>query len=152
MRGSEKVVVGQERMAYNFVYTFKNKVENEPWVTEIRSLPKGIAALPAVFKLMVKYEKGHPRLVCKIKTLTKDVPFGVLMRALGLQNDLQIFNCVCERDVGDLSPVDVEDAKGLMEVIRYSLEQVTMYTENDCLTLLGGLIEKLRGVDTETKI
>lgn len=33
VRGSEKVVVGQERMAYNFVYTFKNKIENEPWVT-----------------------------------------------------------------------------------------------------------------------
>jgi len=27
IRGSEKVVVGQERMAYNFVYTFKTKVE-----------------------------------------------------------------------------------------------------------------------------
>ena len=26
VRGSEKVVVGQERMAYNFVYTFKNKI------------------------------------------------------------------------------------------------------------------------------
>jgi DNA-directed RNA polymerase II subunit RPB2 len=25
VRGSEKVVVGQERMAFNFVYTFKNK-------------------------------------------------------------------------------------------------------------------------------
>lgn len=28
IRGSEKVVVGQERMAYNFIYTFKTKVES----------------------------------------------------------------------------------------------------------------------------
>ena len=33
VRGSEKVVVGQERMAYNFVYTFKTKIESEPWIT-----------------------------------------------------------------------------------------------------------------------
>jgi hypothetical protein len=33
VRGSEKVVVGQERMAFNFVYTFKTKFESEPWVT-----------------------------------------------------------------------------------------------------------------------
>ena len=26
VKGSEKVVVGQERMAYNFVYTFKSKI------------------------------------------------------------------------------------------------------------------------------
>ena len=33
MRGSEKVIVGQERMAYNFVYTFKSKDEKNPWVS-----------------------------------------------------------------------------------------------------------------------
>lgn len=33
VKGSEKVVVAQERMAYNFVYTFKNKEANFPWVT-----------------------------------------------------------------------------------------------------------------------
>lgn len=33
VKGSEKVVVAQERMAFNFVYTFKNKEANYPWVT-----------------------------------------------------------------------------------------------------------------------
>ena len=33
VKGSEKVVVAQERMAHNFVYTFKNKEANYPWVT-----------------------------------------------------------------------------------------------------------------------
>ena len=33
LKGSEKVIVGQERMAYNFVYTFKSKDEKNPWVS-----------------------------------------------------------------------------------------------------------------------
>ena len=34
IRGSEKVVVAQERMAFNFIYTFKNsKDANYPWQT-----------------------------------------------------------------------------------------------------------------------
>lgn len=33
LRGSEKVIVGQERMAYNFVYTFKSKDDKNPWVS-----------------------------------------------------------------------------------------------------------------------
>ena len=57
MKGSEKVVVAQERMAFNFVYTFKNKEASVPWVTEIRSVRKGIATLPAIFKILVKIEK-----------------------------------------------------------------------------------------------
>lgn len=71
-------------------------------MTEIRSLPKGIGALPAVFKLAVKYDRGKPRLVCKIKNVNKDIPFVVLMRALGIQTDLKIFNCVCEKNITDL--------------------------------------------------
>jgi DNA-directed RNA polymerase beta subunit len=64
-------------------------------VTEIRSLPKGIGALPAVFKLLVKYEKGAPKILVRMKNVTKDLPLGVLLRALGLQTDLQIFQCIC---------------------------------------------------------
>ena len=72
IRGSEKVVVGQERMAYNFVYTFKSKDDKNPWVSEIRSVPKGVSALPAIFKVGIKIDlKGIPRIVCKMKYVNK---------------------------------------------------------------------------------
>ena len=57
-------------------------------------MPKGIAALPAVFKLIVKYDKNIPRIHCRIKTITKDIPLAVLLRALGISNDFEIINCV----------------------------------------------------------
>ena len=94
VRGSEKVVVGQERMAFNFVYTFKTKEESTPWITEIRSLPKGIAALPAVFKLIVKVDKGAPRIYCRMKTVTKDIPLAIVLRALGIVSDFDIIDCI----------------------------------------------------------
>jgi DNA-directed RNA polymerase beta subunit len=58
-------------------------------------LPKGIGSLPAVFKLFIKIDKGKPRIMCKIKNVNKDIPFVILMRALGIQTDLKVFNCVC---------------------------------------------------------
>jgi len=81
-------------MAFNFVYTFKTKEESTPWITEIRSVPKGIAALPAVFKLIVKVDKGAPRIYCRIKTVTRDIPLAIVMRALGIVSDFEIIDCI----------------------------------------------------------
>lgn len=67
IKGSEKVVVGQERMAFNFVYTFKSKDIKNPWVSEIRSMPKGVASLPSIFKTQIKIDKGIPLIRCKVK-------------------------------------------------------------------------------------
>lgn len=59
-------------MAYNFVYTFKSKDEKNPWVSEIRSVPKGVSSLPAIFKVAIKIDnKGLPRIVCRMKYVNK---------------------------------------------------------------------------------
>jgi DNA-directed RNA polymerase beta subunit len=116
-------------------------------------LPKGIGALPAVFKLVIKYEKGAPRIVCRIKTVTKDIPLGVLMRALGLQNDMQMFQCICEKSIMGLAPFEFEELKGMIEIIRFSIEQVTMVKQEECLALIGKYIEKLKVQDaTDTMV
>jgi hypothetical protein len=36
---------------------------------------------------MVKYDKNTPKIQCRIKTITKDIPLGILLRALGIQSD-----------------------------------------------------------------
>lgn len=135
-------------MAFNFVYTFKNKEANQPWVTEIRSLPKGISALPSVFKLVVKYDKGIPRILCRIKTLTKDIPLGLVLRALGMQTDLQIIQSVCDKIV-DLSEEEQEDIKGMLEIMRYSIEHTALIKQNDCLAMIGKQIDKIKHVTGE---
>ena len=105
-------------MAFNFVYTFKTKEELAPWVTEIRSVPKGIAALPAVFKLVVKVDKGAPRIYCRIKTVTKDIPLAIVLRALGLSSDFEIIDCIVnmsqEHTEEGIEDEEEEEMKGIL--------------------------------------
>jgi DNA-directed RNA polymerase beta subunit len=49
---------------------------------------KGIATLPAIFKIIVKIDKGKPKIMCRIKTVTKDIPLAIVLRALGITSDL----------------------------------------------------------------
>jgi DNA-directed RNA polymerase II subunit RPB2 len=42
LKGSEKVTVGQERIAFNAIYTFKTKEVTFPYIAEIRSRKRGI--------------------------------------------------------------------------------------------------------------
>jgi len=121
------VVVGQERMAFNFVYTFKSKDEKNPWVSEIRSMPKGVASLPSIFKIMIKIDKGSPVVLCRVKYVEKDLSIGYLFRALGIQADLDILKCIC---------YDLSDAT-MLEILRNSLEGTDLTTTERCLKFIG---------------
>ena len=58
-------------------------------MTEIRSVKKGIATLPAIFKILVKIDqRNRPKIYCRIKTVTKDIPLAIVLRALGISTDL----------------------------------------------------------------
>ena len=37
----------------------------------------------------------------------------------------------------------------MMEIVRYSIEQVKITEESDCLFLIGKYIDKLRGADND---
>lgn len=87
IRGSEKVIIAQEKIANNYINVFRSKSESEPWVAEIRSVSPIIGALPLLFKLGIKIEKGSPRVLCRIRSISKDLPLGLVLRALGLNND-----------------------------------------------------------------
>jgi DNA-directed RNA polymerase II subunit RPB2 len=91
VKGTEKVVVAQEKQASNYTFVFKTKDQHEPWLAEIRSLPSSTAAFPILFRVYVKIEKGSPRILCHIRNITKDLPLGLVLRALGLNNDQEIF-------------------------------------------------------------
>jgi DNA-directed RNA polymerase II subunit RPB2 len=119
-------------MAYNFVYTFKSKDEKNPWVSEIRSVPKGVSSLPAIFKVGIKIDnKGVPRIFCKMKYVNKEVPIGILFRALGIESDVDIIKCICY----DLN-------SPMLEILRSSLELVDIFSEKNALRFIGTLIRK----------
>lgn len=149
IKGSEKVVVAQERMAFNFVYTFKTKEPNSPWVTEIRSVKKGIASLPAIFKILVKLDpKGRPKIFCRIKTVSKDIPLAIVLRALGIVTDLEIFETICYK-ITNLDEDELKEIKGILEIIRYSIEDITLTQKDECQRYIGDYLEKLKGEEKQ---
>lgn len=95
IHGSEKVIVGQERVAFNQVMLFKTKSESEPWVAEIRSVSKYIGSLPHVFKMSVKFTKEVPKILCHIKNVRKPIPLFILLKALGIPSDIEIMELIC---------------------------------------------------------
>lgn len=114
-------------MAFNFVYTFKSKDERNPWVSEIRSMPKGVASLPAIFKIMIKIDRGTTIVLCRMKYVEKDLNIGYLFRALGIQSDLDILKCIC---------YDLSDPT-MLEILRNSLETTELTTADQCLKFIG---------------
>lgn len=45
--------------------------------------------MPAIFKILVKLDpKGKPKIFCRIKTVSKDIPLAIVLRALGIVTDL----------------------------------------------------------------
>lgn len=46
----------------------------------------------------------------------------------------------------------MDELKGMMEILRYSIEQCRLTDENQCLMLIGKYIDKLRGVDANDEM
>ena len=81
IRGNERVLVAQERINYNTVYTFKQKVTNKYfYMTEIRSMDtkKGHSSL-----IQVKILKNNNMFI-RLPYIKDDIPIGILLIAYGM--------------------------------------------------------------------
>lgn len=93
MRGSEKVIVAQERMACNVVLVFKIKDTSRPWVAEIRSQSDAWTN-PNKFTVELRMKQGVPVIRCRVKQFSslQGIPLFCLFRALGVDSDKDILH------------------------------------------------------------
>jgi DNA-directed RNA polymerase II subunit RPB2 len=132
INGSEKVVIAQERQAYNRVYCFHKRMPSKlSWVAEIRS-QIGMDNKPRSAMSAVMYRRGDEHTQAagahgggQIRVIMPyvmaDVPMVVTFRALGFQNDRQVLShCVY-----DLSDND------MVEATRPSLEESRAITTTE---------------------
>lgn len=125
IKGGEKVIVAQERMASNFVYCFRKKQPSKySWTAEIRSHMEATNRPPNLFTIKMLSSKssqakagsgsyyGQP-IRASIPYIKAEVPICVLFRALGLNNDKSILEHIC---------YDQND-KAMMEALRPSIEE-----------------------------
>ncbi|EAR95419.1 DNA-directed RNA polymerase II protein (macronuclear) [Tetrahymena thermophila SB210] len=115
IKGSEKVIIAQERMAFNFVYVFQQKDPKMPWIAEIRSIRDKTNAVQSKFALKLKLRDGEYQLYARCKLINEDIPIFVLLKALG---------CVeSDKEMMERIFYNLKDPKNeqMMEMLRSSL-------------------------------
>lgn len=146
IKGGEKVIVAQERMANNFVCCFKKKEScgSYSWAAEIRSNLDSSNKPPSQFALKLT-SKGEFRkdnigqvIRAKIPYIKQDIPVVILFKALGLESDKEIFNHIC---------FDFKDTP-MLEMFKPSLVEA-FYVQNKEVAL--DFIGKRGGVDLVKK-
>lgn len=110
VKGGEKVVVAQEKMANNFVYVFKNKPNSiYTWEAEIRSYVERSNRPPSKLSLKLakpnesshyslgsdEISENYQPIRCSIRNVNRLVPIVILFRALGIESDKDIFEHIC---------------------------------------------------------
>lgn len=88
INGSEKVLIGQEKMTNNLVYVFHKKQPNKfAWVSEIRSAPESGNRPPSALYqklLRSRYKSASAgSIVTTVPLVREDVPCMIVFRALG---------------------------------------------------------------------
>ena len=132
VNGSEKVLIAQERQAYNRVYAFHLKPPSKlAWKAEIRSQigndnkPRSYMGAHMYRGADEKARAGGNtnggQIRCVLPYINQDVPAVVVFRALGFQNDREVLSHVVY-DFGD---------NELVEAFRPSLEEARAITSTE---------------------
>lgn len=140
IKGGEKVIIAQERMASNFVNVFKKRAPSKySWTAEVRSNMEASNRPPAQFAVKMLSLKssqskisgggfyGQP-IRASLPYIKTEIPIVVLFRALGLRSDKSIVEHIC---------YDPND-KAMMEALRPSLEEgFPIQTQENALDYIG---------------
>eukprot|EP00915_Cephaloidophora_sp_WS-2016_P003341 GHVH01004475.1.p1 GENE.GHVH01004475.1~~GHVH01004475.1.p1 ORF type:complete len:1200 (+),score=163.41 GHVH01004475.1:100-3699(+) len=132
INGMERCLVGQERMANNFVYTFKKTgVSKYSWIADLRSQQDGRQATSPCRVMLrrpgVNSVEGS-QFVVELPGIRQEIPLVILLRALGCTSDEQIVNRVV---------YDTND-RSMLTVLKPSLATGGCYpTQEVCLDFIA---------------
>ena len=127
IKGSEKIVLGQERAAENRVYCFFEKNTTKwDWYAEIKSVPDSKCISPKQIEVLISsknngFGKG---IYVNIPRIKKPIELFVLFRAMGVISDKSI----CQHII-----LDVEDESNneLLKLLQASIIDANKYTNYD---------------------
>ena len=95
INGNEKVVIGQERIAENKVFVFSKQKQNKAreFEAEVRSIQDDCFSI--VMTNIIKYNEKAKTFTLDISTFKNPVNVFLVMRALGIETDKDLLECVC---------------------------------------------------------
>ncbi|KAJ3129787.1 DNA-dependent RNA polymerase II [Nowakowskiella sp. JEL0407] len=124
VKGSEKVLIAQERMATNQVYVFAKSGGAYSYSAEIRSQPeKGNKIARQVFiKMLNRGSQGNGQVIhTSLPNIKTDIPILVVFRALGIIADRDILSYIC---------YDFNDSQ-MLELLKPCIEEAFLIQERE---------------------
>jgi len=102
VKGSEKVVLAQERNAENQILCYHNKNDKHKkiWTAEIKSVPDNKCISPKQLILFIsdKTHRYRNAIYVEIPRIKKPIPLFVLFRVFGVLSDKDICKLICSLD------------------------------------------------------
>ncbi|KAH0795627.1 DNA-directed RNA polymerase II subunit RPB2 [Histomonas meleagridis] len=132
IKGSEKVIIGQEHMVINkpIVYSRKSLPKYD-YLAEIRSQPLICGDISQKFQLaLLAPSASNPNrpIHAKLPKMEKEVPLMILFRAFGIVSDEEILSHIC---------YDLEDSE-FMDMLRPTIEESSsIHDESIALDFIG---------------
>lgn len=123
VNGKEKALIAQERMAQNLIYVYEQKESKYLYRAEIKSFGK-------TFQVNLKAEKdgNDRRIVAILAHVKQEIPICILLKALGIETDQEIFRYVV---------YDLEDDE-MMDALLPSFESMhEIRNQNEALNLIA---------------
>lgn len=130
INGNEKVLISQEKIAPNIIQVFNShKIGKYSLLSEVRSCPEDVYSNPKIVsvKITSKNEKYDNYIRVSIPHLRKEIPIFILFKALGCNNDKDIYYHIIDNNG---SVLDQE----LLKILRPSIEEgIEIKTQNEAL-------------------
>ena len=121
-KGSEKVILTQERMGNNQVFVFYNN-KTKTIIAEMRSLD----TKTCIVKLHYEPEKKFLGLTVELPNVKRKLPVFVVLKALGVLTDKELVERVCELSDHEM-----------FQLLQYLIEDVfPIKTQEDALNFIG---------------
>jgi DNA-directed RNA polymerase II subunit RPB2 len=127
INGSEKIVLGQERIAENKIYVFNtSKNTKYSYIAEIKSVPDFKCISPKKITVMISSKDNGFGFSINIllARLKQPIPLFIIFRALGIISDKEI----CEHIILD---VDNEKQQIILEILKASIIEANNYLSKE---------------------
>ena len=121
INGSEKTCLGQEKLADNKIFCFKQKPGHKwLWTAEYRSVPDWKCISPKQIYMMInsKLSSYGNEILVQLPRLKKPVPLCVLFRSLGIESDKEICSLIV---------LDIEKEAKILDYLKASIYEGSEY-------------------------
>ena len=133
INGSEKIVLGQEKIAENKIYVFDSKNTKYSYVAELKSVPDYKCISPKKIIMMISKKDngfGYP-ITIHFPRIKNPIPLFIVFRALGIVSDKNI----CEIII-----LNIEDEKqqSMLNLLKASIIDANNYlTKDECFKYIN---------------